>query len=93
MLTKKIKKMKKKLKKDGDRDFSIAIAETNNSMFLSRAKYDLAIVSLLAVIILPIGLMFIAWAYELIGVLLIFVAMGAVIVRFIWLLLAKYYKK
>jgi NADH:ubiquinone oxidoreductase subunit 6 (subunit J) len=62
-------------------------------MFLSRAKYDLAIASLLALILLPIGIMFIIWTYELIGVLLILVAMGAVIVRFIWLLLAKYYKK
>ncbi|MGB4614332.1 MAG: hypothetical protein WBH68_08470 [Erysipelotrichaceae bacterium] len=85
--------MKKKLTKNGNGDFSLAIAETNNYMFLSRAKYDLAIASLLALILLPIGIMFIIWTYELIGVLLILVAMGAVIVRFIWLLLAKYYKK
>lgn len=85
--------MKKKLTKNGNGDFSLAIAETNNYMFLSRAKYDLAIASLLAIILLPIGIIAIVWAYELIGVLLIIATMGAVIVRFIWLLLAKYYKK
>jgi NADH:ubiquinone oxidoreductase subunit 6 (subunit J) len=83
----------KQNEKNGNGDFSLAITETNNYMFLSRAKYDLAIASLLALILLPIGIMFIIWTYELIGVLLILVAMGAVIVRFIWLLLAKYYKK
>jgi hypothetical protein len=83
----------KQNEKNGNGDFSLAITETNNYMFLSRAKYDLAIAILIAFVLLPIGIIAIVWAYELIGVLLIIATMGAVIVRFIWLLLAKYYKK
>jgi|BioPla2DNA2_1021312.scaffolds.fasta_scaffold84737_2 predicted membrane channel-forming protein YqfA (hemolysin III family) len=84
--------MKKKLTKNGNGDFSLAIAETNNSMFLSKAKYDLAIVSLLAAIILPIIFIFIE-SYKFIGFLLTLAIIGTIIACVIRLLLARYYKK
>ncbi|HPC34260.1 MAG TPA: hypothetical protein PLP73_01240 [Candidatus Absconditabacterales bacterium] len=82
----------KKNEKNGNGDFSFAIAETNNSMFLSKAKYDLAIVSLLAAIILPIIFIFIE-SYKFIGFLLTLAIIGTIIACVIRLLLARYYKK
>ena len=84
--------MKKKLTKNGNGDLYLAITETNNSVFLSKAKYDLAIVSLLAAIILPIIFIFIE-SYKFIGFLLTLAIIGAIIACVIRLLLARYYKK
>ncbi len=82
----------KKNEKNGNGDLYLAITETNNSVFLSKAKYDLAIVSLLAAIILPIIFIFIE-SYKFIGFLLTLAIIGTIIACVIRLLLARYYKK